>query len=177
LESLVSQLDLELPHFPAGYGAADGSVTGGLWRWGRQAALRRGGRPGLEFDAAEEHRAADAWEAASGGALYVAAARQDWKPVLRDEGDTVTALPLSALLSEALMAFTIDYEGSGGLSLAATANVVRHMDDEGVDVALRARRGKERGPPIPAHPCSPSSNVTGTPPSRRTRTSATGDSG
>jgi uncharacterized protein (DUF433 family) len=50
------------------------------------------------------------------------------------------------------MAFTIDYEGSGGLSLAATANVVRHMDDEGVDVALRARRGKEPGPPIPVHP-------------------------
>lgn len=108
--------------------------------------------PGLEFDAAEEHRAADAWEAASGGALHVAAAGQDWKPVLRDEGDTVTALPLSALLSEALMALTLDYEGSGGLSLAATANVVRHMDDDGVDVALRARRGKERGPPIPAHP-------------------------
>jgi hypothetical protein len=150
LESLVSQLDLELPHFPAGYGAADGSVTGG-GRWGRPAALRYAGLPGHVFDAAEEQRAADAWEAASGGALYVASTGQDWKPVRRDEGDTVTTLPLSALLSQALMAFSIDYEGSGGLSLAATANVVRHMDDDGVDVALRARRGREPGQPIPVH--------------------------
>jgi hypothetical protein len=152
VESLVRRFDLELPHFPAGYGPVDSSVTGGLGRWGRQHALQRAGMPGLEFDPAEEQRAADAWEAASGGALYVAAAGQDWKPVLRDEGDTVTALPLPALLSQALMAFTLDYEGSGGLSLAATANVVRHMDDVGVDVALRARRGKEPGPPIPVHP-------------------------
>jgi hypothetical protein len=50
------------------------------------------------------------------------------------------------------MAFTLDYEGSGGPSLAAAANVVRHIDDGGVDVALRARRGKEPGTPIPAHP-------------------------
>src|SRR5262249_2774555 len=133
LEALVSQLDLELPHFPTGYGPADGSVTGG-GRWGRLHALRRAGMPGLVFAAAEERRGADAWEVASGGALYVAATGQDWKPIRRDEGDTVTALPLSALLSQALMAFTIDYEGSGGLSLAATANVVRHMDDDGVDV-------------------------------------------
>jgi hypothetical protein len=139
LEALVRQLDLELPHFPAGYGPADGSVTGG-GRRGRQHALRRAGMPGLEFDAAEEQRAADAWEATSGGALYVAATGQDWRPVLRDEGDTVTTLPLSALLSQALMAFTLDYEGSGGLSLAATANVIRHMHDEGVDVAPESAR-------------------------------------
>jgi hypothetical protein len=152
LESLVRRLDLELPHFPAGYGPVDSSVTGGLGRWGRQHALRQAGLPGLEFDAAAEQRAADAWEAAAGGALYVAATGQDWKRVLRAEGDTVTTLPLSALLSQALMAFTLDYEGSGGLSLAATANVVRHMDDEGVEVALRPRRGNEQGPPVPAHP-------------------------
>ena len=34
----------------------------------------------------------------------------DWKPVERAEGDTVSTLPLTALLSQALMAFTIDYE-------------------------------------------------------------------
>jgi hypothetical protein len=151
LESLVSQLDLELPHFPAGYGPADASVTGGVC-WGRPARPRCAGAPELEFDAAEERRAPGAWEAASGGALDVSSAGQDWKPVLRGEGDSVTTLPLSALLSEALMAFTIDYEGSGGLSLAAAASVVRHLHDDGVDVALRARRGKEPGPPIPAPP-------------------------
>lgn len=80
LQRLVGGLDLELPHFPAAYGAADQSITG--------------------------HNG------------------QDWRPVRRVGADTVAGLGLSALLSQALVAYTMDYEADGG-SLALNANVLR----------------------------------------------------
>ncbi len=141
LESVVSHFDLELPHYPVGYGPADSSVTGGVsGRWGRRHALRAKGLPGMVFDPRTEHDAAEAWETESGGRLYVGDTGQDWRPVMRGEGDTVSGLPLSALLSQALMAFAIDYEGCGGLALARSGNVLRAIGDEGIEVEVRAAR-------------------------------------
>jgi DNA-binding MarR family transcriptional regulator len=53
---------------------------------------------------------------------------QDWTPVGRADGDTVSSLPLTALLSQALMAFTIDYESRFPWPLASTTTVLCHLD-------------------------------------------------
>lgn len=142
LETLVSKLDLELPHYPVGYGPADATITGGGARFGRGA---------MNFDAEGEQRAVDEWEAESRSRLDVRSIGQDWSPVPRGDGDTVSSLSLTALLSEALVAFTIDYEGSGGLSLAYTADLVRHIEDEGIEIKLRPARGAEATGEIPVH--------------------------
>ncbi len=150
LEALVSRFDLELPHYPAGYGPADPSVTGGVsGRWGRRHALRVKGSPGMVFDPSAEHEAAEAWEVESGGRLYVRETGQDWRAVVRGEGDTVAGLPLSALLSQAVMAFAIDYEGCGGLSLARRGNALRAIGDEGLDVNIRMARAGGVPTPVP----------------------------
>ncbi len=152
LEALVGQFDLELPHYPAGYGPADSSVTGGVaGRWGRRHALRVKGLPGMVFDPAAEHEAAERWEEESGGRLYVRETGQDWRPVPRGEGDTVSELSLFALLSQALMAFAIDYEGCGGLALARSGNILGYIGDEGVDVALRVSRSRGSTRSLPAN--------------------------
>jgi hypothetical protein len=151
LEALVSQFDLELPHHPVGYGPADPSVTGGVMsRWGRQHALRAKGLPGRVYDPGAEHAAAEAWEVESGGRLYVRETGQDWRPVARGEGDTVSALSLSALLSQAVTAFSVDYEGCGGLSLARSGNVLRAIPDEGMEVKIRAARSLGMATVVPA---------------------------
>jgi hypothetical protein len=151
LEALVGRFDLELPHHPTGYGPADSSVTGGVARrWGRGHALRVKGLPGLVFDPRAEHEAAETWEKESGGRLYVRDTGQDWRPVPRGEGDTVSELSLFALLSQALMAFAIDYEGCGGLSLARSGNILRYIGDDGVEVALRAARSRGSTRSVPA---------------------------
>src|SRR5215210_3352177 len=90
LEALVSQLELEHPHFPVPYGTADGSFTGG---------------PGV-----------------------------DWKPVLREPGSSVAGLPMTALLSQALVAFAIEYEKAHHGPLQWAANILRNMGDGAVDV-------------------------------------------
>jgi hypothetical protein len=150
LETLVGRFDLELPHHPTGYGPADPSFTGGVSRrWGRGHALRVKGLPGLVFDPVAEHEAAEAWEKGSGGRLYVRESGQDWRPVPRGEGDTVSELSLFALLSQALMAFVIDYEGCGGLALARSGNVLRHIGDEGVEIALRPSKARGSSPLLP----------------------------
>ena len=91
LEMLVAQLDFEHPHFPLNYGAADSSVTGGV------AVPAKPGNPPIP------------------------AHGTDWVPVVRvgRDGDTTSGLSLPALLSQALVAFTIDYEQAriGSLSL------------------------------------------------------------
>lgn len=70
LQQLVSQFDLEHPHFPLGYGAVDDSVTGGR-------AVPGSDQP-----------------------PFIPPHGKDWVPVLRGPGDTVTSLPLPALLSQ-----------------------------------------------------------------------------
>jgi hypothetical protein len=153
LQALVGQFDLDLPHHPTGYGPADPSVTGGVSaRWGRRHALRVKGLPGLVFDPVAEHHAAEAWEEESGGRLYVRDSGQDWRPVPRCGDDTVSELSLFALLSQALMAFAIDYEGCGGLALARSGNILRHIGDEGVEIALRPSRSRGSTRLVPAEP-------------------------
>ena len=50
------------------------------------------------------------WAGATPSAHGLPSHGTDWVPVLRSDGDTTTGLPVHALLSQALMAFTIDYE-------------------------------------------------------------------
>jgi hypothetical protein len=87
LEQLVAALPLEHPHYPASYGAADASITGGNG--------------------------------------------QDWQPVLRGNGDTVSDLPLSALISQALVAFAMNYEEESPVALSLSATVIRLIPPEG----------------------------------------------
>jgi hypothetical protein len=94
LEELVAQVPIELPYFPASYGTADPSAIGG---------------PYMQESKKPE------------GTLVHA---NDWRPVPRRDGDTVSSLPITALLSQALMAFTIDYENQFPWPLANTATVL-----------------------------------------------------
>jgi hypothetical protein len=107
LRPLVRHLYLEWPHYPAGYGPADDSATGGVYTAG-----------GGQIDSKVPTHA------------------DDWAPVLRADvdGSSVAGLPLSALLSQALMAFTADFEELwiGGLHHAAT--VLRLLPDEGLPI-------------------------------------------
>ena len=99
LQALVGRLDIELPHYPMIYGTADTRAAGG------RAVAARPGPP------------------------RIPAHGTDWVPVIRKEEDTTTGLPLHALLSQALMAFTIDYEERSLFSLAVSATVARCMPD------------------------------------------------
>jgi DNA-binding MarR family transcriptional regulator len=58
--------------------------------------------------------------------------RERQAPAKRDTG--ADSLPLSALLSRVLLAFAIEFERDGDLSLAISANLVRVLDDQGVKV-------------------------------------------
>jgi DNA-binding MarR family transcriptional regulator len=68
----------------------------------------------------------------------------DWRPVRRAPGsaDAVDALPLYALLSQALVAFALDYEeeDDGWLTRRGTylvgAGILRHVADEGTPVDI-----------------------------------------
>ncbi len=80
LEGFVGALAVELPHYPMPYGT-DPSAVGG------QSVPAKPGPPRIPAHGA------------------------DWVPVVRTGGgESVHALPLHALLSQALMAFAIDYE-------------------------------------------------------------------
>jgi hypothetical protein len=93
LEAFVSRLELELPHYPMTYGAADPSALGG-----RRVAAKR-------------------------GPPRIPAHGIDWVPVVRIDNDTVSDLPLHALLSQALMAFTIEYEENAHFPMAIAAKL------------------------------------------------------
>ena len=88
LGETVARIDLELPHYPMIYGPSDTRVAGGM------ALPARTGPP------------------------LVPAHGADWVPVVRTVAGGVRDLPLHALLSQTLMAFTIDYEEAAGLGLA-----------------------------------------------------------
>lgn len=90
LENVVAALPLEHPHYPASYGAADASVTGGNG--------------------------------------------QDWKTVPREGGDTVSDLPLSALLSQALVAFAMGYEENSPVALSLSIAVIKRIPAGGSPV-------------------------------------------
>jgi DNA-binding MarR family transcriptional regulator len=64
----------------------------------------------------------------------------------RRDDDVVTALDLSALLSQVLLTFALDFEEVSRLSLPMVANFLRVLDDDGVrmrDVPRRAGVSKE----------------------------------
>ncbi len=118
LTALVNQLDIELPWCLTGYGLADASVTGG------------------------SHVAAQV------GPPRVPAHGQDWPVVLREPGAHARWLPLPALLSQALAAFTIDYEWEifgYGAGLNATSNLLQFIGDDGMPLARAAALGEVRG--------------------------------
>ncbi len=87
LEDLVAAFPLEHPHYPASYGPADASITGGN---------------GV-----------------------------DWKPVHRTGANTVSDLPLSALVSQALVAFAMQYEELSPVALSLSTTVIRQIPPEG----------------------------------------------
>lgn len=105
LEDLVSRLDLELSHYPITYGAGDWSALGGPW------------------------------VAAKPGPPRIPAHGADWVPVVRGEGDTVSGLPLTALLSQALMAFLVDYEDRMPFPMATAALLAHAMPAGAVPLA------------------------------------------
>ena len=95
LRALVMQFDVELPHYPTSYGQGDTSMTGG------------------------------AYVPAEPGPPRKPAHGAEWPVVLRDDRDAVSNLGLTALASQALTAFTIDYDEDadsllGGLHGAVT---------------------------------------------------------
>ena len=105
---VVRQFYLEWPHYPTSYGPADHSITGGVHVSGA----------GKSESKVPTHGA-------------------DWAPVPRHDvaGSSVAGLALSALLSEAFVAFAADFEelGIGGLHLATS--VLRLLPDGGVSVS------------------------------------------
>lgn len=102
LSAVVDRLPVELPHYPAGYGAGDPSVTGG--------------------DYVPEDP----------GPPRIPAHGQDWPVVLREPGSDTRHLPLPALLSQVLAAFAIDYEREQFGSLPAASNFLRLVGDDGM---------------------------------------------
>lgn len=95
LEAVVTQFPLEHPHYPASYGPADATITGGNGR--------------------------------------------DWSPVERHADTALSDLPLSALFSQALVAFAMAYEIEAGVALSLSASVLVRMPPEG-----RPAKGLER---------------------------------
>ena len=56
---------------------------------------------------------------------------QDWQPVPRGNGDTVSDLPHSALVSQALVAFAMNYEEKSAVALSLSGTVIRLIPPEG----------------------------------------------
>jgi hypothetical protein len=97
-----------------GYGLADSRITGG------GSVPARPGPPHLPAHGA------------------------DWRPVARRSHDPAAGLPLPALLSQAVVAFAIDYEAGDTRSLAAVS-VLAGIDDGGVPAARFRPDGFWRG--------------------------------
>ena len=117
LEAIVSQIDIELPHFPTGYGQGDSSFTGGNFI------------------------------PAAPGPPAIPAHGQEWPVVMRDVS-AVTSLPISALLSQALIAFTINYDLDAEGVFGGLGNAVRffqHVPDTGMPLAAARKTGDVRG--------------------------------
>lgn len=115
LSAVVDRLPVELPHYPAGYGAGDPSVTGG--------------------DYVPEDP----------GPPRIPAHGQDWPVVLREPGSDTRQLPLPALLSQVLAAFAIDYERERFGSLPAASNFLRLVGDDGMTLGRARALGGVSG--------------------------------
>jgi hypothetical protein len=98
---------LELPHYVTGYGTADETITGAAWPGGYAEVDEDGPVRGLVH-------------------------AQDWRAVRREPGEDLGGLPLPALLSQALVAFVIDYENRRAGPYAFAANVFPRFTDDGL---------------------------------------------
>ena len=117
LLEILREVDVELPHFPTGYGQGDSSFTGGPYVEGQPGPPR------------------------------IPAHGEEWPVVLRDPA-LVEDLPLPALLSQVLIAFTIDYDTEargvfGGLNNAI--RFFRHLPDSGIPLAHAKETGDVTG--------------------------------
>lgn len=56
---------------------------------------------------------------------------RDWKAVPRESGDTVSSLSLSALLSQAWVAFAMEYENRSPVALSLSSEVIKRIPAEG----------------------------------------------
>jgi|TARA_B100002003_G_C14156875_1_gene557230 DNA-binding MarR family transcriptional regulator len=101
LAALAGQFEIELPYYLTGYGTADLQVTGG------------------------------AYFPEQPGPPRIPAHGQDWPVVIRDPDSDVANLPLPALLSQVLAAFTIDYERERLGWLAIASRFLQLVDAEG----------------------------------------------
>ena len=114
LEDLVSRFGLELPHYPVGYGPVDWSMLGGSYR------------------------------PAKPGPPRIPAHGADWSPVLRGDGDTVSELPIPALVSQALVWFQMEGE-SIGVYPQLVIDVLRRIPPSGVPLESQPPLGRATG--------------------------------
>lgn len=56
---------------------------------------------------------------------------RDWKAVPREAGDSVSNLPLSALVSQTLVAFAMDYEERSPVALSLSTAVIKRIPADG----------------------------------------------
>lgn len=118
LADIVGQFDICWPWCLTGYGPGDASVTGGGHTLGAV------GPPRIPSHGA------------------------DWPVVLRKDAARVRRRPLPALLSEALAAFTVDYEWDAfgyGAGLGSTSNLLQFVKGPGMALEEAAARGDVRG--------------------------------
>lgn len=90
LIGIVAGFPLEHQHYPAGYGVADASITGGNG--------------------------------------------EDWSPARRSGSSAVAGLPFFALLSQAIVAFAIEYENISPVALSLSTDVIRRIPADGRSV-------------------------------------------
>ena len=109
LQTVVGGLDLELAHYPMPYGSADPRATGG--------------------------RAVPA----SAGPPRIPAHGTDWVPAPRADREAVRTLALHALLSQTLMAFTIDVEERTGFPMGIAAMLAQSMSGPTTPLAALPR--------------------------------------
>ena len=117
LRAVVADVDIELPHYPTGYGQGDSSFTGG------------------DFVPAEA------------GPPRVPAHGQEWPVVLRDRG-AIDELSIGALLGQALVAFTIDYDTTSQGVFGGLNNAIRffqYLPDAGIPLAEARSSGGVTG--------------------------------
>ena len=102
LDQVVRCLELEYPYYITGYGPADDALTGG------------------------------AYLPAELGPPRIPARGEEWPVVPRVSRDDLNQVPLSALLSQALTGFAVDYEMENLGRLGHILTLFRSIGDEGV---------------------------------------------
>ena len=131
---------------------AAGRAAAALWRpladeiearWAERFGVAAIGelRTSLEAIAGRPEIALPEYVPIVGGASWTLA-----EAVSGGQRDAASQLPLSTLVSRALLAYTLEFEHDAGLALPLSANVVRVLDERGAtvqDVALRGGISKE----------------------------------